>query len=218
MKFSGTKAAKLLPLLLCGGVLALLLPYAGRPLWFDEALTVLQFAVLPSAGAIYHSYVIPNNQIIHTIFIHGLLGIAPEGFSLVFWLRMLPVFAAVLTVLILFFRFRRICGAWAISAVLAAWIVSAPFVVLHFLFEQGLKAELQVTPFVHFHIVYFLTTGYYLTLFLKAQHLHLQLKRVFLIRDLHLKQIAFVFYSFLQAGQQFFLQETLKERKTLPKQ
>ena len=129
MKFSGTKAAKLLPLLLCGGVLALLLPYAGRPLWFDEALTVLQFAVLPSAGAIYHSYVIPNNQIIHTIFIHGLLGIAPEGFSLVFWLRMLPVFAAVLTVLVLFFRFRRICGAWAISAVLAAWIVSAPFVV-----------------------------------------------------------------------------------------
>ena len=129
MKFSGTKAVKLLPLLLCGGVLACLLPHAGRALWFDEALTVLQFAVLPSAGAIYHSYVIPNNQIIHTIFVHGLLGIAPEGFSLIFWLRLLPVVAAVLTVLILFCRFRRICGAWAAAVVLTAWIVSAPFAV-----------------------------------------------------------------------------------------
>ena len=123
------KAAKLLPLLLCCGVLAVLLPHAGRPLWFDEALTVLQFAVLPSAGAIYHNYVIPNNQIIHTIFVHGLLGTAPEGISLVFWLRTLPILAALGTVLVLFFRFRRICGTWAITAVLTAWIVSAPFAV-----------------------------------------------------------------------------------------
>ncbi len=123
------KAARLLPLLLCGGVLAVLLPHAGRPLWFDEALTVLQFAVLPSAGAIYHNYVIPNNQIIHTIFVHGLLNFAPGGTSLVFWLRMLPVLAALGTVLVLYFRFRRICGTWAITAVLTAWIVSTPFVI-----------------------------------------------------------------------------------------
>ena len=76
------KAARLLPLLLCGGALAVLLPYAARPLWFDEALTVLQFAVLPSAGAIYHAYVIPNNQIIHTVLVRFFLENAPSGISL----------------------------------------------------------------------------------------------------------------------------------------
>lgn len=123
------KAARLLPLLLCGGALAVLLPYAARPLWFDEALTVLQFAVLPSAGAIYHAYVIPNNQIIHTVLVRFFLENAPSGISLVFWLRLLPVLAGAGTVLILFCRFRRVCGVWPLTAVLTAWILSPAFVI-----------------------------------------------------------------------------------------
>lgn len=126
---SGIKASKLPVLLLICGVLAVLLPLVGRPLWFDEALTVLQFAVLPSAGAVYRAYVIPNNQIIHTLLVRVFLDSAPEGFSLVYWLRLLPVLAAAGTVLTLFFRFRRICGVWPLAAVLTAWILSPAFAI-----------------------------------------------------------------------------------------
>ena len=127
-KSAGIKVTRLLPLLLGGGVLAVLLPYAGRALWFDEALTVLQFAVLPSAGAVYHAYVIPNNQIIHTILVRFFLENVPGGMDLVHWLRLLPVLTALGTVLILFCRFRKICGVWPLAAVLTAWILSPPFV------------------------------------------------------------------------------------------
>ncbi len=129
MKSAGVKVTKLLPLLLGGGVLAVLLPYAGRALWFDEALTVLQFAVLPSAGAVYHAYVIPNNQIIHTILVRFFLENVPDGVDLAYWLRLLPVLAALGTVLTLFFRFRRTCGVWPLTAVLTAWILSPAFVI-----------------------------------------------------------------------------------------
>ncbi|MDD2478261.1 MAG: hypothetical protein PHS31_00050 [Victivallaceae bacterium] len=40
-----------------------------RDLWFDEALTFLNFAMLPDIAAIYKNYVIPNNQILFTVFL-----------------------------------------------------------------------------------------------------------------------------------------------------
>jgi len=122
-------AGRLLPLLLGAGVLAVLLPFAGRDLWFDEALTVLQFANLPSAGAVYFSYVIPNNQIVHTLFLRFFLQTVPPDGPLVLWLRALPVFSALAAVLVMYFRFRNVCGKWCLAAVLAAWIMSPAFAI-----------------------------------------------------------------------------------------
>ena len=44
----------------------------NRPLWFDEALTILNFALMEDPAAIYRNYVIPNNQIVHPILVHFL--------------------------------------------------------------------------------------------------------------------------------------------------
>ena len=44
--------------------------YLVRPLWFDEALTVQNFALLDSVESIYFNYVIPNNQILYTVMLH----------------------------------------------------------------------------------------------------------------------------------------------------
>ena len=73
----------------------------NRPLWFDEALTVLNFALLETPAKIYHSYIIPNNQIIHTIFLHW--WIKYLSFDL---LRFFPFICGILS-LIFLWQMRR---------------------------------------------------------------------------------------------------------------
>ena len=41
--------------------------YLYRPLWFDEALTLMNFVSGKSLNQIYNSYIIPNNQIIYSM-------------------------------------------------------------------------------------------------------------------------------------------------------
>ena len=43
---------------------AALRPVLQRELWFDEALTLLNFVLPLELGKIYFSYTIPNNQIV----------------------------------------------------------------------------------------------------------------------------------------------------------
>ena len=51
--------------LLCTLVFFVSGTYLVRPLWFDEALTVQNFALLDSVQSIYLNYVIPNNQLLY---------------------------------------------------------------------------------------------------------------------------------------------------------
>ena len=93
----------------------------NRPLWFDEALTVLNFALLETPAKIYHSYIIPNNQIIHTIFLHWWI----KYFSFDF-LRLFPFICGILT-LVFLWQMRRKNGNAATLLALIALAVSFPF-------------------------------------------------------------------------------------------
>jgi hypothetical protein len=95
-----------------------------RDLWFDEALTLLNFALLPDAGRIYFHYAIPNNQILHTMLLHGWIAFTPVAL-----LRLLPVLTA-LAALILFYRLFRVrLGALVLLPVLTAFALSLPFAI-----------------------------------------------------------------------------------------
>lgn len=94
-----------------------------RPLWFDEALTVLNFALLETPAKIYHSYIIPNNQIIHTIFLHWWIKL----FSFEF-LRIFPLLCGSVCLLFLW-QLRRKSGNLSLAVVLSAWALSFPFAI-----------------------------------------------------------------------------------------
>ncbi len=113
-------------ILLLAGAALMLLPHLGRDLWFDEALTVLQFAVLPDAAAICRNYVIPNNQIVHTILLHHWMQLVPPENTL---LRIFPMLTALAAAGGLWAGFRRRLGAWPLGIALTAWILSVPFAI-----------------------------------------------------------------------------------------
>ena len=115
------KAEKLVPTVLV--FLVLLTSELLRPLWFDEALTVLNFALLESPEKIYHSYIIPNNQIIHTIFLHWWIKLF--SFDL---LRIFPLLCS-LTSVILLWQLRKKSGNAATFFAIAGFIASFPFAV-----------------------------------------------------------------------------------------
>jgi len=96
--------------------------YFTRELWFDEVLT-LQFASLPSLTEIYHSYIIPNNQIVHTWFIHAILNTGTP----VELLRLFPFLCGAAVIFILWKNFSREKGSFPLAAALAALALSPPF-------------------------------------------------------------------------------------------
>lgn len=119
-----------LPLLALIGVLCLFVPpYLNRELWFDEALTVLNFALMESPVEIYRNYVIPNNQILYTILIHYWIKLQPGFLPADWWLRLpsLLCAAGVLSSLYLFFRVQ--IGSWPLFLALLALAVSPPFLI-----------------------------------------------------------------------------------------
>ncbi len=65
-----------------------------RDLWFDEALTFLNFAMLPDIGSIYYNYVIPNNQILFTVCLKYWHMLQPSFMSADFFMRLLPLILA----------------------------------------------------------------------------------------------------------------------------
>ena len=101
-------------------------PLLDRDLWFDEALTLLDFALLPSIPAIWQAYVIPNNQLLHTALLHFWVPLAGGFPSFNAGLRLLPLATTLVLVLVLWRGFARSCGWAALLTALAAWIVSPP--------------------------------------------------------------------------------------------
>ena len=103
--------------------------YLFRPFWFDEALTLMNFAWLPGPVKIYFSYVIPNNQIIYTIFLHYWNLLPHGGMRPDFFLRLLSVCFAAGTLILLYQAFKRSCGKVSLYLALAALAVSPPFLI-----------------------------------------------------------------------------------------
>ena len=110
-------------------LLAAVSPYLLRQLWFDEALTVLNFACLDSAAEIYTSYVIPNNQLFFTMVIHIWLKLHLPFVPLDLWLRLPSLLCALALLIYLGRRFRRCCGALPLAVVLTGLAISPPFLV-----------------------------------------------------------------------------------------
>ncbi|MBO5667834.1 MAG: hypothetical protein J6S43_01785 [Lentisphaeria bacterium] len=83
----------------------------------------MQFAVLPSVGEIYRNYTIPNNQIVHTFFIHWLLnlGISPE------MMRLFPLICGGTMLFILWKKFARELGSLPLLTACTALVISPPF-------------------------------------------------------------------------------------------
>ena len=97
--------------------------YLGRQLWFDEVITLLNFAALDTPAAIYRTYVIPNNQILHSIILHGLLrlGVVPEI------MRLFPLVCGGVMLFLLWRNFARELGGPPLAAALTALALSPPF-------------------------------------------------------------------------------------------
>ncbi len=94
-----------------------------RYLWFDEALTLTNFAMLKSWGKIYNSYIIPNNQIIHTFMLNFCSRFSSLFDDYVFGLRFFP-FAVSLFMLVFLWRKRA-----GILPALTALVMSQAFVI-----------------------------------------------------------------------------------------
>jgi hypothetical protein len=98
-----------------------------RPLWFDEALTVMNFMALPGPVEIYHNYVIPNNHIIYTAFLKFWSCAYQPFVAFDIYLRMFSLAVTFAAFGIMFYRWKKLCGIWAVSLVCACFAFSLPF-------------------------------------------------------------------------------------------
>jgi hypothetical protein len=98
-----------------------------RELWFDEALTVTNFMMLPDPLTIYRQYVIPNNQIIYTILLKGWNGLYQPWCSIdAFW-RMLSVIFGGITIGLMYAFWKKKFSLAACLPVLIFFVCSLPF-------------------------------------------------------------------------------------------
>ena len=104
-------------------------PYLLREFWFDEALTLMNFAWMSDPVRIYFSYVIPNNQIFYTIALHYWTQLPVDFFRADFFLRLLSLFFAVGTLFFLYTSFRKSCGRIPLLLALSALALSPPFLI-----------------------------------------------------------------------------------------
>ena len=101
--------------------------YLIRQLWFDEALTILNFACLDSPAAIYRNYAIPNNHLLFTALIHYWMKIPQSAFPLDVWLRIPSALLALGFLAFMAWRFRALCGAVPLGITLTALALSPAF-------------------------------------------------------------------------------------------
>ncbi len=103
-------------------------PYLVRDLWFDEALTFLNFTLLPSVSDIYFNYVIPNNQIVYTLLLR--FWTFSAFLNLDVWMRLFSFLLGGATLALLYFRFKTRMGGRRIFLVpLTALACAVPFLV-----------------------------------------------------------------------------------------
>lgn len=110
-----------LPVILCALGAGELL---GRQFWFDESLTLLNFALLP-VDRIYSSYVIPNNHIGYTFLLHWHYLLMPDGISSDLWCRLLSLGIAFAFLIFSFMSIKRT----AYRILLASFAISLPFAI-----------------------------------------------------------------------------------------
>lgn len=104
-------------------------PCLLREFWFDEALTLMNFAWMPDPVKIYFSYVIPNNQIIYTIALHFWSQLPVTFFRPDFFLRLLSLFFGMGTFIVLYVSFRKMLGRKPLLLALGALVLSPPFLI-----------------------------------------------------------------------------------------
>ncbi len=99
-----------------------------RPLWFDEAMTVMEFVMLPDVADIYWRYSIPNNHIVYNIFLRFWIDLCGP-ISYVISLRLFSVLTAFASiVLIMRLWSRRFSRETAVIACFC-FVVSLPFAI-----------------------------------------------------------------------------------------
>ena len=113
--------------------------YLVRPLWFDEALTVQNFALLESIPAIYRNYVIPNNQLLYTMMLHIWIKLYGGFFAIDGWMRLLSLLLAAVTLVYTFRRFRVAYGTGVMAVILITFCLAPPFL-LHATALRGYMA------------------------------------------------------------------------------
>ncbi|UKI30915.1 MAG: hypothetical protein L6W00_24110 [Lentisphaeria bacterium] len=103
--------------------------YLFRDFWFDEALTVLNFALSEPVSNIYFNYPIPNNHIVYTLLLRFWIELQPASIDPVVWMRLLSVIFAGATLFLLYRLFRSQFGGVLMLPVLTATAASVPFLV-----------------------------------------------------------------------------------------
>ncbi len=98
-----------------------------RPLWFDEALMIMNFMALPGPVEIYHNYVIPNNHIIYTILLKFWSQLYQPVIAFDVYLRLFSLVITLAAFGVMFFRWKKQSGILATALVCACFAFSLPF-------------------------------------------------------------------------------------------
>ena len=78
-----------------------------RPLWFDEALTIMNFMALPGPVEIYYNYVIPNNHIVYTVLLKFWSSIYQPVVAFDVYLRLFSLVITLAAFGIMFCRWKK---------------------------------------------------------------------------------------------------------------
>ena len=124
-----------------------------RQFWFDESLTLLNFALLP-AEKIYFSYAIPNNHILYTYLLHWHYLAAPSGVAPDVWCRILSLAIAFGFIIFSYWSIRKT----AYRILLAAFAATLPFAI-YATSVRGYIAALFFSAFVLHFACEFARTG-----------------------------------------------------------
>lgn len=99
-----------------------------RPLWFDEALTVLEFTTRSDIAKIYFDYAIPNNHILFTLFLRLWLTVWEIFLPLSdYSFRLFTVLMSLASIFTAYFILKKKCGAFPAFLTLFCFICSLPF-------------------------------------------------------------------------------------------
>lgn len=116
-------------LLIIAGLICIVVFYTRdgilRPFWFDEAVTITNFMLLPSISKIYHAYVIPNNHIVYTAILKLWFELYSPEIMLDLFLRLPSLIFGMTAVIIIYCRWRKRFGMLA-AVTAAGCLASTP--------------------------------------------------------------------------------------------
>ena len=99
-----------------------------RQLWFDEALTLLEFTSRDTWWSIYLSYAIPNNHIVFNLLLRFFIDLQSFFLPIAdFSFRLFPALMALATPLLLFSVWRKVLGPFSAFLVSFCFCLSLPF-------------------------------------------------------------------------------------------